>query len=216
MRRLLYLPALIAGASGTLLGTPIHLTIDASSLTSQDIQLNFSLYDNSDTIGDSSALVDNVTFGAAFEAFESGTIGSFVVDAFNPDSVAAVPGTLNGSGSWMLAIDEDLYVTPTITWRDYSASSAATIGLDLDFLASTTPGFFGYDQLVISLLDPSTFNPLVPGLYGFGDVFQIDATGYRMTSEVMVGPVVPEPTTVLLLAAGLPAALIARFRRTKK
>jgi hypothetical protein len=175
---------------------PYHASIDLSGIAGSDFELEVALYDNSGVIGDSHALIDNVVFGAESDDFESG-IGGFVVDPFNPGSVNVVGGSLNGSGASVLRIDEDPFVTPTLAYRDYTGSAATSLSFDFQMFASDTVGLFGQDELVFSILDPVTFDPLLPDLTGFGDVLAVNYDGMIYTDDVAVS-VVPVPGALLL------------------
>ena len=174
---------------------PYRASIDLSGIVGSDFELEVALYDNSAVIGDSYALIDNVVFGAESDDFESG-IGGFV-DFFNPDSVNVVAGNLDGSGASVLRIDEDPFVTPTLTYRDYTGAAATSLSFDFQMFASNTVGPWGLDELVFSILDPVTLYPLLPDLTGFGDVLAVNADGMIYTDDVSVS-IVPVPGAVLL------------------
>jgi hypothetical protein len=188
-----------------------HVAIDLSGLGGRDLQLQAALYDNSGVIGDSWARLDNVALGSAIDNFEGGTLGGLNA-SLNPSSVAAVPGSLNGTGNYLLRIDEDPSVTPTYVFRDYLSPNGSTLTFDFEMTASATSGPWGRDQLVFSLLDPRTLDPLVGGLTGFGDVLAVDAVGLQYSSAVSAA-VVPVPAAVLLGVLGLSLAGW-RLRRT--
>jgi len=92
----------------------------------------------------------------------AGQVGGSV----SAQTVTILPGSSNAP----LRIDENPGFTPTITFRNFAAALAATLEFDLGVNLSPTPGFFGLDELVVSLLNPTTLSPLVPGLTGSGDV----------------------------------------------
>lgn len=178
-----------------------HVSIDVTGLS--NLQLDFSLYDNSGLIGDSWALIDNLALdGTTLDNFEAGDIGAFDA-SLNPASVNPAAGSFNGNGSFVLRMDEDPVVWPTIAFRDIAAIGN-TLEFDLLFDSSTTAGFYGLDQIVVSLLD-SSLNPLVPGLNGYGDVFALDANGFSASAGVTVSPTVavPAPGAIALAAVGL-------------
>jgi hypothetical protein len=190
----------LMGTSVSWANTYWHVSIDVSGLPSRDIQIELALYDNSPTIGDAWALADNVTLGGVIEDFEGGSLGSFD-RSLNPASVAVVSGSLNGTGSFVMRLDEDLSVTPTYALRDFLAPTATTLEFDLSFHGSGVAGPYGLDQIVVSLLDPVTLAPLMPGLTpGYADVLAVNATGFDTTENVAV-TLVPEPATLALLAA---------------
>ena len=205
--------ALIA-FSGTTWALPSRVSIDVSSLAGSAIELEIDLYDNSGVIGDSWALIDNVTLEPAIETidFETGTLEGFE-DWLNPVSVGVVSGNLIG-GSYVLRIDEDLGVTPTITYRDFLPSAATTLSFYFEMTASNTPGPWGLDALVFSILDPVTLDPLLPSLTpGFGDVLEVTASGVMYSPGVTV-TVIPVPGALLLGMIGIGTMDI--FRRFRK
>lgn len=208
--------ALIA-FSGTAWALPSHVSIDISSLAGSGIELEINLYDNSGVIGDSWALIDNVTLEPAIEIidFETGTLEGFE-DWLNPVSVGVVSGDLVG-GSYVLRIDEDPGVTPTITYtyRDFLPSAATTLSFYFEMTASNTPGPWGLDALVFSILDPVTLSPFpsLPGLYGFGDVLEVTASGAMYSPGVTV-IVIPVPGALLLGMIGI--GTMGIFRRFRK
>ena len=162
---------------GTAHADPDNISIDLSGLNGEAFQLEVALYDNSGVIGDSWVLLDDVFFGWMSEDFESGTPGMFDV-SLNPASVNAVAGNLNGAGNYVLRIDEDPLVTPTFTFADFDGSDNGWLSFVYDIAASETSGPFGLDELVFSILDPETLEPLVTGVTDFfGDVLTRDASG---------------------------------------
>jgi len=205
--------ALIA-FSGTTWALPSRVSIDVSSLAGSAIELEIDLYDNSGVIGDSWAVIDNVTLEPAIEIidFETGTLEGFE-DWLNPVSVGVVSGNLIG-GSYVLQIDEDPGVTPTITYRDFLPSAATTLSFYFEMTASNTPGPWGLDALVFSILDPVTLDPLLPSLTpGFGDVLEVTASGVMYSPGVTV-TVIPVPGALLLGMIGIGTMDI--FRRFRK
>lgn len=163
--------------------TPKQVTIDVSSLMGQAFELEVSLYDNSGVIGDTWVLLDDIVYGSQGEDFEDGTTGAFD-DSLNPDSVNATEGNLLGDGDYVLRIDEDPGVTPTITFMDFTLSDAGLLSFTFDMVASTTAGPFGYDELVFCIVDPVTLQPLVPGLtIDFGDVLAADYEGITSAEQ---------------------------------
>jgi hypothetical protein len=192
---------------GIVSANPSHVSINVSGIIGNPLQLEVALYDNSGIIGDSWVLIDNVAFGILIDDFEDSTIGGFD-DSINPASIGTVSGSLVGSSSYVLRIDEDLIVTPTITFRDYPGSSESYLTFDFEMTPSAIPGPFGLDELVFSILDPVTLEPLLPGLTpGFGDVLAVNADGMRYTSNVTV---IPAPGALLL---GLLGSVMVGFHR---
>lgn len=169
--------------SVSLQASPQQVVIDVSSLIGQAFELEVSLYDNSGVIGDTWVLLDDIVYGSQGEDFEDGTTGAFD-NSLNPDSVNATEGNLLGDGNFVLRIDEDPGVTPTITFMDFTLSDSGLLSFTYDIVASTTVGPFGYDELVFSIVDPVTYQPLVPGLtVNFGDVLAADADGTNSAAQ---------------------------------
>ncbi len=186
-----------------------HVNIDVSSLVGNDIELEIDLFDNSGANGDSWALIDNVTFGIIADDFEDGTIGAFD-NLLNPTSVGVVSGSLT-TGNYVLRIDEDTTFNPTITFRDFSGSTATTLSFDFQFNSTGTVGTFGQDELVFSILDPDTLQPLLLGLTpGFGDILAVNANGMQYTSDVSV---IPAPGAIILGSLG--AGFVGWLRRKR-
>ena len=187
-----------------------HVTVDVSSLVGNDIELEIDLFDNSGVNGDSWVLIDNVTFGIITDDFEDGTIGAFD-NSLNPGSVDVVSGSLI-TGNYVLRIDEDTTFNPTITFRDFLPSAAITLSFDFQFNSTGTAGTFGQDELVFSILDPDTLQPVLPGLTpGFGDILAVNANGMQYTSDVSV---VPAPGAIILGSLGVGFVGWLRRRRT--
>jgi hypothetical protein len=139
--------------------------------------------------------MDNVVVGLINDGFEDGTLGAFN-DSLNPASVNPVPGSLNGTGNYVMRIDEDPVFNPTIVYRDYLSPSGDVLSFDLETWPSPTTGTFD-DEFVISIVD-SHWNPLFVGLTGFGDVLVVNAGG----STVGGLTVVPAPAALLLGLVG--------------
>ena len=72
---LLAFPLAVATAPALADVIPYHVSIDVTGLT--NLEMEFALYDNSGVIGDSWALLDNVTLGGLSVDFEGGTLGGF-------------------------------------------------------------------------------------------------------------------------------------------
>jgi hypothetical protein len=182
--------------------TPSHVSIDLSGLGGSNLQLQAALFDNSGVIGDSWARIDNVVLGTAVDDFETGTLGGFD-GSLNPASVLLASGSLNGTGSHLMRIDEDPVVTPTIAFRNYSVSSNI-LAFDLELATSGTLGPMGQDELVFSLLNSATLDPLVPGLTGVGDVLVVNASSIQHTNSVAVTTTqIPAPAALVLGLVGL-------------
>jgi len=202
MRGWVFTIVVLVMPAGIVSAVPSWVSIDVSGLSGTDLQLEIALYDNSGVIGDSWALIDNVVLGTILDDFEDGTIGGFD-SSLNPSSVWAAPGSLVGGGNYVLRIDEDASVTPTITFRDYTGWVATTLSFDFEMNASSTAGPFGLlDELVFSILDPVTLYPLLPSLTtGYGDVLAVNAAGMKHTGDVSV-TVIPAPPALLLVCIG--------------
>lgn len=190
-----------------------HVSIDVSSLSGSDIELEIDLFDNSGVIGDSWALIDNVIFGVEVADFEDATLQGFD-DSLNPLSVGVVPGSLSG-GNWLLRIDEDPVFTPTITYRDFLPSTATTLSFDFQMTSTGTVGPWGQDALIVSILDPVTLDPLLPSLTpGFGDVLEVTASGAVYSPAVEV-ELVPVPPALLLGMIGIgTVGILQRLRKS--
>ncbi len=188
-RKIYFVGLVAAVASATpaiaVLIPPTHVTIDISSIISQDLQLEFGLFDNSDRLGDSWVLIDNVRLGGTLEVdFETGTLQGFDA-SLNPDSVTVVNASIDGTGCLALRMDEDLSTFVTFTWRDFAGSSAETLEFDVQMQASTETGLFGLDEFVTNVLDPATLNPLLPQL-PVGGILAISSGDLVHTTEVSV------------------------------
>lgn len=186
---------------------PSHVSIDLSGLTGPtDVELVFEFFDNSGTIGDSWVHIDNVTLGGIVDAnFEGGTFAGFD-DTFNtPGTVVNVPGSLDGTGSKVMEINEDPVFFNTFVFKDFWGTSATSLAFDFQFLSPTpTAGFFGYDEFVVSLLDANTFDPLLTGLTpGLGDILSVDASGSMASAAGVSVTAIPAPGAAVLTAIGL-------------
>ncbi len=86
---------------------------------------------------------------------------------------------------------------------------------DFKLISDGTVGPWGQDALVISILDPVTLYPFssLPGLYGFGDVLEVTASGVIYSPGVTV-TVIPVPGALLLGMIGIGTMNI--FRRFRK
>ena len=222
-RTLLAIPTLAFVITGISFSSPFWIEVDISSLAGSDFELEIDLYDNNGIIGDSWAFIDNVFIkdsSGVIELidFEDDTLQDFD-DSLNPASVNVVSGTW-WSGNYMMRIDEDPTCTPTITYRDFSSSSATKLlHMEFEFISSGVSGFFGQDALVASLLDPTTHDPLITGLTGSGDFLEATASGNSTSSEVRGIDPIPEPNTILLVLSGLSGVLAygkVRFRRHRR
>ncbi len=190
--------------------------MDVSSLVGKPIELEVQLNDNNGTIGDSWARIDNVVLGATREDFEAGTVGGFNV-SLNPTAVSVIPGALNGTGDYVLQMNEDPAVTPTILFRDFSGSSATILTFDMSFTGSSTSGFLGLDNVIVRLLDPLSLSPLLSGVTpGFGDLLAVDSSGVRSAGGVSIGPVQPVPAPGAVILGIIGSGSIGLIRRHVK
>jgi hypothetical protein len=181
-----------------------HVSIDLSALGGSGFRLEAALY--SPVLEGSWVLMDNVTLGSTIDDFEGGVLGAFIPDPLNAGSVSVVSGSLNGTGSFVIRIDEDPAVNPTIVYRDYPGPTGSTLSFDLETKANPTTNTFD-DEFVISIVD-SHWNPLLVGLNGFGDVAVVNASG----STVGGLTVVPAPAALLLGLVGFGAGGLGLWR----
>lgn len=192
-----------------------HFAIDVSGLAGKSIELEVSVYNNNGIAGDSRVQIDNVALGSNRQEFETGSLGGF--DAtLNPASVNVVSGSLNGTGSYVLQVDEDPAYSPTITFCDFAGSSATTLDFDISFSGSSSPGFFGLDDLVVRLLDPQSLEPLLQGLNpGVGDLLAVDEGSVQTAGGVSFSPAqtVPAPGAIVLGSLGLALTALGARRR---
>jgi hypothetical protein len=198
----LFLSLLILLAS-SVVAAPTPVTVDISSLgSSVNVELEISLYDNSGTVGDSYVVIDNVILGTDIDDFDDGTLGGFN-ESMNPASVGVV--------SQMMRIDEDSF-TPTIVYRDYFPATGSVLSFDFECFLSDVSGPFGQDELVVSLLDPDTLDPLVTGLTpGYGDILIISASGIQ-AHDIVELTIVPVPGAAALCGLGLGIGSLIRRR----
>mgnify|MGYP006304629107 FL=1 len=208
MKRAVVVSMVLLGAS-TAMAAPYQASIDLSGLGGADLQLEMILYDNSGVIGDSWVFVDNVMLGSAMDDFEDGTLGAFN-DSLNPDSVGVMPGSFTDTGNFLMRIDEDPVFFPTIAYRDYSSPDGDVLTFDFELITTGEEGFFGPDEFVVSLLNPDTLGPLVPGLTDSGDVLVITAEG-PVYSDTVAVQVIPAPGALLLGLIG-----VGTLRRWRK
>ena len=196
---------------------PFSVTVDISSLTGADIELEFDLFDNDGTLGNSHVLIDNVSIqdssgtilGPGRLDFEDGTLQGFD-DSLNPGSISNVVGAFPGDlGSRQLRIDEDAFF-PVISFRDFPGSSATRLRFDFEFFTATGSS----DSFVASLLDPITLDPLLPeGVLGPGDAAFLEATraGNSLAPGATASPI-PEPGSLMLLSIGILGLLSYSWR----
>lgn len=200
----------------------MHVTVDISSIPPGDIQLELALYDNSEVMGDSYVLFDNVRIDGVTQAdFETGTLEGFDI-SLNPGSVSVQTGAIT-DGNYVLRIDEDPVTFVTFTWQDFPGGT--TLEFDVQMEASETVGFFGLDEFVVNVLDPATLAPLLPQLPP-GGILSVTADSTACTEEVGTQPVGPQAiptvsewgliTIALLLLTGITIALRPERRRQRE
>ena len=217
--------SILVPLGGTARGEPFTVTVDISSIAGLDFELLFELFDNDGVIGNTSLLVDNVSIrdsggviiGPGLIDFEDpldfGTdiFDGFVPDPLDPGVTNVVPGgfTAGAGGSFLLELTESILVNPTLTFRDFLPSPATATTLQFDFelvtSSATTPVFpFFDDSMVVFIIDPFTFDPFpfIPGLFGFGDVFERIGADNFAAGGVGV-QIVPVPGALLLGCIGL-------------
>jgi len=167
--------------------------IDVSDLGVTEIELEVALYNNSGLVGDSWAFVDDIAISSP-----QGDLSD--QPAFS--TAAAVAGSLENVGVGATQINEQQDVNPTMLRWQYPVAAGDMLTFEFGMQASETAGSWGLDELVFSLLDPSTGAPLGTGLTeGMADVLAVTAEGVRHTNRVAV---IPEPATLLFALFGIP------------
>ena len=187
------------------LAAPTHVEIDISSLVGTPISLDLQLWDNSGVVGDSWVLIDNVVLASGTPIdFEGGNLGGFVVDP----TVGIVPGSIDGTGSSVLRMDEDMWLWPVLAYRDYAGSAATTLSFDFDMTASDTVGAWGLDEFQVNVLDMS---------YSGADIWGaviVNADGIVTSAETTFS-IIPAPGALLLGMIGVgTTAIFPRLRRS--
>lgn len=195
--------AVMAFATSMALADAWHVRINLAAVSSPDLQIEFAIYDNSGVRGDSYAHIDNVRFWSDLENFEAGDLGGFD-DSLNAAAVSPLAGSLDGFGQYVMAMNEDALVSPAIAFRTFTGSpGGGALHFDFEYTTTGAKGALGLDQFVVSILDPATLSPLLPGLtVGMGDVLAVDGMGMTSTDAVTVLPI-PEPGTVVFLAVSV-------------
>ncbi len=177
--------------------TVSHVTIDLSGTSVTNGQLDFSLYDNSDAIGDSYVLIDNVVLGSDAEYFDT-DLGGFD-DSWNPGAVVVE--------NLKMRMDENLSSFVTTTTKDYLGFTATSLTFDLELFLSQDEGYYGFDEFVVTLYDLD--NPNDEGY----EVLWISADdSWHDDIVTLTNTVVPVPGAVGLCGLGL--ALLQRRRRS--
>ena len=194
---------------GTARGDPFTVTVDISSITGLDFELEFLLFDIDGVIGNTSLLVDNVfirDLGGVITPpglidFETGGFEGFVPDPLDPGNTNVIPGgfAAGAGGSFLLELTESTLVNPTFTFRDFLPSLATTLQFDFELVTTSAT-----DSMVAFIIDPFTFDPFptIPDLFGFGDVFERIGADNFAAGGVGV-QIVPVPGALLLGCIGL-------------
>ena len=194
---------------GTARGDPFTVTVDISSITGLDFELEFLLFDIDGVIGNTSLLVDNVfirDLGGVITPpglidFETGGFEGFVPDPLDPGNTNVIPGgfAAGAGGSFLLELAESTVVFPSLTFRDFLPSSATTLQFDFELVTLSATDF-----MVASILDPFTLLPFptIPDLLGFGDFLESSSAGHLVAGGVGV-EIVPVPGALLLGCIGL-------------
>jgi len=203
----------VVGVTCSSFALPYWATVNLSSLAPNTaFELEFQLLGYGDFY-DAEVLLDNVfvsdPLGNILIDFEdaSDPLGGFTEAGTNAlGTVNNVPGTLDGTGSKVLSLIEDstgMQLT-TIVYQSFVPSVPSVLKFDYETLRFET-GFLGDDQFTVRLRDAFN-NPLLsPGVLGVGDPVVLDVaptSGIRTNSYTTTG-VIPEPTTILLFAAGI-------------
>ena len=207
-KRTIFVIILCAVTSPSVFAGLYHVEIDLTGLVTptDDVQVNFELWDLDFSVGSSHALVDNVLFNSVSSDFDTGFEG------FSPGVGVSVVDE-------ELRLDEDLGVFPTVTFQDYFNIADPVLSFDL---AWNSTDLSGLDFFRVTLLDANTFGPLatIPDLDGFGAVFDLpgflggpfDTAGSFVTVTTIT--VIPLPASSLLCIFGMgTAGLLRRMKR---
>jgi hypothetical protein len=181
-----------------------HVSLDLPSLgvdpSVTDLELEIQLYDNNWSLGDSWANIDNVVLSPEtidFEGLPLGDLGGFD-DSLSTSGSVSVLESPSGSGNHVMQILEDPWFLSTLVYRDFYGFTGSVLSFDVEAELAPSDGFWPGDELVFSLLDPSTLDPLVAGFTpGFADVAVVTADGLS---------VVPAPGACLLAILGFGSA----------
>jgi len=206
---------LTLGVTFSSFATPYWANVDLSSLApGTAFELEFQLFGGGDVV-DAEVLLDNVfvsdPLGNILINFEDGTLGGFLEPIFpEPENASGtvnnVAGTLDGTGGKVLSLIEDStsWQWTTIVYRSFVPSVPSVLKFDYETIGFET-GSFGDDQFTAWLRDSSGTALLSPGVMGAGDavVLEVTPTYGAQTNPYTTTGVIPEPTTILLFAAGI-------------
>lgn len=189
-----------------------HVEIDLSALVGRDVVLDFSLYDNNGTVGDSWALVDNVRLDDTddFEDPDHALDSWYSIDPGDPvdAEVTRVVGTLTGMGNGLMKISEGI-PNPVIAARDFPTITNSTLSFDVRTNMSSVAGSSGLDEFVVTVYDWTG-----DGEENYDDIFDavvVNAGGFTTAPEATVS-VVPAPAALLLGLVGFGAGGIGLRR----
>lgn len=203
---------------------PYWAEVDLSSLApNTEFELEFQLFGGGNVF-DAEVLLDNVFVsdpaGNILIDFEDDTFGGFAEAGTNAaGTVNNVVGTLNGTGSRVLSLIEDPFgfQFTTVVYQSFVPSIPGVLKFDYETLRFDT-GFFGDDQFTVRLRDAFNNPLLTPGVLGASDPVVLDVTptsGTRTNPYTTTG-VIPEPSTILLFAAGILGLLGLAVKRELK
>jgi len=105
-----------------------------------------------------------------------------------------------------MRIDEDVFVTPTVTYRDYPSSSATSLSFELEMTTSETVGPWGLDELVVSIYN------YTDAIWAIPDALVVNADGAFTSAETSI-TIIPAPGAAVLAMIGIGCVgLVRRWR----